>query len=50
VGTTTARRALGIALTALMRNGEMTLDRAEAVATMVMRGNAARLYHLEPGT
>jgi len=50
VGTTTARRALGIALTALMRNGEMTLERAEAVATMVMRGNAARLYHLGTGS
>jgi predicted TIM-barrel fold metal-dependent hydrolase len=50
VGTTTARRALGIALTTLMRNGDMTLDRAEAVATMVMRGNAARLYHLGSGT
>jgi predicted TIM-barrel fold metal-dependent hydrolase len=48
VGTATARRALGISLTGLMRQGEMTLERAEAVATMVMRGNAARLYHLSP--
>jgi predicted TIM-barrel fold metal-dependent hydrolase len=48
VGTTTARRALEIALTALMRGGEMTLDRAEDVATMVMRGNAARLYNIGP--
>ena len=46
VGTHTARRALGLALTTLMRNGDLTRERAEAVATMVMRGNAARLYHI----
>ena len=46
MGTTTARRALALPLTALMRNGEMTRGRAEAIATMVLRGNAARLYHL----
>jgi uncharacterized protein len=46
VGTTTARAALGIALTTMMRNGEVTRDRAEQIATMVMRTNAAKLYNL----
>jgi len=44
VGTTTARRALAIALTGLMRDGEIT--RAEALARMVMRENAIAAYHL----
>lgn len=47
VGTHTARRALGLALTTLMRNGDLTRERAEAIAMMVMRGNAARLYRLD---
>jgi predicted TIM-barrel fold metal-dependent hydrolase len=46
VGTTTARRALAIALSTLMRNGELSRGRAEEIATMVLRGNAARLYHI----
>lgn len=48
VGTTTARQALAIALSALMHDGEISRRRAEQVATMVMRGNAERLYHLRP--
>ena len=44
VGTTTARRALAIALTGMMRDGEIT--RAEALARMVMRENAIAAYHL----
>ncbi len=43
---TTARRALGIALTGMMRDGEITRARAEEIATMVLRTNAARLYKL----
>ena len=43
---TTARRALGIALTGMMRDGEITRARAEEIATMVLRGNAAKLYGL----
>jgi hypothetical protein len=46
VGTTTARRALGIALTDMMRNGSVSRSRAEEIATMVMRTNAAKLYDL----
>ena len=44
VGSTTARRALAIALTGMMRDGEITRDRAEALARMVMRENAAAVY------
>ncbi|HYL54534.1 MAG TPA: amidohydrolase family protein [Gemmatimonadales bacterium] len=43
---TTARQALGIALTGMMRDGEITRARAEEIATMVLRTNAARLYKL----
>jgi len=47
LGTTTARQALAIALTGMMRNGEVSRARAEEIATMVMRTNAARLYKLD---
>ena len=43
---TTARRALGIALTGMMRDGEITRARAEEIATMVLRSSAAKLYKL----
>lgn len=46
MGATTARRALAIALTGMMRDGEITRSRAEALARMVLRDNAARLYGL----
>jgi hypothetical protein len=46
VGTTTARRALGIALTDMMRNGDVSRARAEEIATMVLRTNAGKLYKL----
>ncbi len=42
-----ARRALGIALTGMMRDGEITRARAEELARMVLRENAVRLYHLK---
>ena len=47
LGTTSARRALAIALTGMMRDGEITRDRAEQLARMVMRDNAIAAYHLE---
>ena len=46
VGTTSARRALAIALTDMMRNGDVSRARAEEIATMVMRTNAGKLYKL----
>ncbi|HEU4988782.1 MAG TPA: hypothetical protein VFT41_03285 [Gemmatimonadaceae bacterium] len=42
-----ARRALGMALTGMMRDGEIDRPRAEQLARMVLRTNAVRLYHLE---
>lgn len=47
VGTRHAREALAIALTHLMRQG-MTRERAQDIATMVLRGNATKLYKLLP--
>ena len=46
VASNTARRALGIALTGMMRDGEITRDRAQALARMVLRENAAGVYGL----
>ncbi len=46
IATTTGRQALAIALTDMMRNGEVTRARAEEIATMVMRTNAGTLYKL----
>ncbi len=40
----TARRALGIALTGMMRDGDISRERAEQLARMVLRGNAEALY------
>jgi hypothetical protein len=47
VGTKTARRALAIALTAMMRDGDITRARAETLARMVMRENAIAAYELD---
>jgi hypothetical protein len=41
-----ARRALGLALTGMMRDGVITRERAEQLARMVMRENAVALYGL----
>ena len=41
-----ARQALGIALTGMVRDGEITRDRAVELARMVLRENARRLYGL----
>ncbi|MFI5312357.1 MAG: amidohydrolase [Gemmatimonadales bacterium] len=46
LASTTARQALGMALTGMMRDGEITRERAEQFARMVMRENALGLYHL----
>ncbi len=39
-----ARQALGIALTGMVGDGEISRDRAIAIARLVLRGNAERLY------
>lgn len=46
VASNTARRALAIALTGMMRDGEITRERAQALARMVLRENAASVYGL----
>jgi predicted TIM-barrel fold metal-dependent hydrolase len=46
ISTTTGRQALAIALSDLMRSGEVSRPRAEEIAAMVMRTNAATLYKL----
>jgi uncharacterized protein len=46
VGAYTARRALAIALSGMMRDGEISRDRAESLARMVLRENTAALYGL----
>jgi len=46
IANNTGRQALTIALTAMMRDNEITRARAEEIATMVMRGNASKLYKL----
>lgn len=48
VASMTARRALGMALTAMVRDGDVDAARARALARMVLRDNAAALYHLGP--
>ena len=42
-----ARHALGIALTGMERDGEITRARASQLAHMVLHDNAAALYHLQ---
>ncbi|HWG53921.1 MAG TPA: hypothetical protein VN677_11565 [Gemmatimonadaceae bacterium] len=50
LGTTSARRALAIALTGMLRDGEISRPRAEQLARMVMRENAMAAYRLlNPG-
>ena len=46
LATNSARRALGLALTGMLRDGVITRERAEQLARMVMRENAAALYGL----
>jgi len=37
---------LGIALTGMLEDGEITVPRANEIARMVLRENALKLYHL----
>jgi predicted TIM-barrel fold metal-dependent hydrolase len=46
VASTTARRALAIALSGMMHDGEITRERAQTLARMVLRENAALVYGL----
>jgi predicted TIM-barrel fold metal-dependent hydrolase len=46
IGARRGREALGIALTAMMRDGSITRDRAKELARMVLRENARKLYGL----
>lgn len=43
----TGREALAIALTGMMRDGEITRERASELARMVMHDNAAKLYGIK---
>jgi len=43
----TGRQALGIALTGMLLDGEITVPRANEIARMVLRENAVKLYHLK---
>lgn len=45
--TTTARRALALALTGMIKDGEITREKASDLARGVMRENALKLYSLE---
>ncbi len=47
VTTTTGRQALGLALTEMMHDGEITRERASELARMVLRDNARKLYKLK---
>ena len=49
IATNSARRALGLALTGMMRDGVITRERAEQLARMVLRENAVALYGLGAG-
>jgi len=42
------RLALGLALTGMLQDGEISRARAEAIAVKVLRGNAEKLYGLRP--
>jgi len=47
VASTTGRQALGLALTEMVRDGEISRDRALELARMVLRDNARKLYKLK---
>lgn len=47
VAATTGRQALGLALTEMMQDGEITRARAIELARMVLRENARKLYNLK---
>jgi uncharacterized protein len=43
----TGREALGLALTGMLRDNEITRERAVDLARMVLRENARKLYGLK---
>ena len=47
VASRTGRHALALALSGMMRDGEISRERAIELARMVLRENAIRLYHLK---
>jgi len=47
LGTRTSRQALALALTRMMADGRISRSRAEELARMILRDNAAKLYALE---
>lgn len=47
VANATGREALAIALTGMLRDNEITRDRANELARMVLRDNARKLYNLK---
>jgi predicted TIM-barrel fold metal-dependent hydrolase len=47
VASDTGRQALGLALTEMMNDGELTRDRAVEIAHLVLRDNARKLYGLK---
>lgn len=47
VATSTGRDALGLALTGMLQDGEITRERAIEIARMVLRDNARKLYKLK---
>jgi uncharacterized protein len=47
VSSQTGRRALGMALTAMAREGSVTQERAVEIGKLVLRENAAKLYRLK---
>jgi len=46
ISATNGRSALALALTDMIRNGEVSRARADTIATMVLRTNASKLYGL----
>jgi predicted TIM-barrel fold metal-dependent hydrolase len=47
IASNTAREAITITLSEMVKDHEISLDRAKEIATMVMRTNASKLYNLE---
>jgi predicted TIM-barrel fold metal-dependent hydrolase len=47
IATQTTREALGLALTGMLNDGEITRERASEMAHMVLHDNAAKLYGLK---
>jgi uncharacterized protein len=47
IASDTTRQALGLALTGMVNDGEITIDRALELAHMVLHDNAAKLYRLK---